>query len=87
MTMLTEKMDNIRALSAVVFGDFLRRIAQETVSQAAVRNCSEEALGRVTAYTMRQRGVTQSSTHLRRRSLLRHKQHLSPLTILVLFQV
>lgn len=43
MTMLTEKMDNIRALSAVVFGDFLRRIAQETVSQAAVRNCSEEA--------------------------------------------
>ena len=43
VTMLTEKMDNIRALSAVVFGDFLRTIARETVSQAALRNRSEEA--------------------------------------------
>ena len=86
VTMLTEKMDNIRAPSAVVSGDFLRMIARETVSQAALRNCSEEVQGRVTVCAMRQRG-TQPSTQLCRRLLSRHKRQMSPLTILVLFQV
>lgn len=43
--MLTEKMDNIRALSAVGIWGLSEDDSPETVSQAALRNCSEEVQG------------------------------------------
>lgn len=40
-----QKVHNVRAVSSLLFGDFLRPTAQETAPQIALRNFSEEIGG------------------------------------------
>ena len=62
----------MRAVSSVLFEDFLRTIAWETASHIALRNCSKEVRGDVSVYVILVKVVLymQSSTHLGRRLLL-----------------
>lgn len=45
-------MHNMRAVRSVILGDLLRTIAQDTVSQTALKNCAKEVRREVSVYTI-----------------------------------
>lgn len=63
----------MRAVSFVFWGDFLRTLAQDTVSQKALRNCSEEVRQEVSISVISEKGYEWSGTHLDRRLVMRNR--------------
>ena len=64
----------------------MRTIFQETSSQIALRNCSEEAGGKVTiVYDFSEGGLHAVKHTFWQRLAVSHEEHISPLIILVLF--
>ena len=91
--MSTEKNAQGKSCEVKFFGGKLKTITWETVSQVALRNCSEEVRGEVCIYVIWAVGVICANKHIfwpkvtagHKKVGARQEEQMSPLIILVLF--